>query len=94
MYLRVTRSQFDPARSGDIAPFATDIITAIQKIPGCLGVEHAMDRTTGRAVTISRWPTEEHATATAPREHLAELIARLNDAGLALEPSEIYEVVS
>ncbi len=94
MYLRVTRSQFDPARYDELRPMGADIIAAIQSLPGCLGVDHAMNRATGRAVTISRWPTEEEATATAPREQLAGLVARLKDAGLELEASDIYEAVS
>lgn len=94
MYIRVTHSRFDPARYDAVTPLAAQIITAIESLPGCLGVDHAMNRTTGRGVTISRWPTEEHASATAPREQLAGLIARLKDAGLELEPSEIYEAIS
>ncbi len=94
MYLRVTHSRFDPARYGEVTPLAAQIVTAIQSLPGCLGVDHALNRTTGRGVTISRWTMEEHATATAPREQLAGLVAQLQNAGVDLEPSEMYETVS
>ena len=94
MYLRVNHGHFDPARYDEVNQLTSEIMTAIQQITGCLGVEHALNRTNGRAVTISRWPTEDHATATAPREHIPEVIARLKAEGLAYESFEIYEVIS
>jgi quinol monooxygenase YgiN len=94
MYLRVTYAQFDPTRYDELTRLTPEIMTAIQQISGCLGVEHAMSRTSGRAVTISRWPTEEQATATEPRAHIPAVIERLKEAGLAYGQSEIYEVLS
>ncbi len=94
MYLRVNRAQFDPARYDELRRFTPEIMAAIQQIPGCLGVEHAMSRTSGQAITISRWPTEDHATATAPRAHIADVIARLKEAGLEYGAFEVYEVIS
>lgn len=94
MYLRITRLRFDPARYDEIVSFSQEIVTAIQGLPDCQGVEYATNPASGQAITISRWPTEEHATAAAPRERLAPLVARLQDAGLEFEPSEIYEIPS
>ncbi len=94
MYLRVNPAHFDPARYDELKRLTPEIMTAIQKIPGCMGVEHAMDRTSGRAVTISRWPTEDHATATTSREHIPEVIARLKAEGLEYESFTVYEVIS
>ena len=94
MYLRVNHAQFDPSRYDELKRLTPEIMAAIQKIPGCMGVEHAMNRTSGRAVTISRWPTEDHATDTAPREHIPEVIAGLKAEGLDYQSFEIYEVIS
>ena len=77
MYLCVTRGRFDPA--------------AVERLPGFQQLYQARDLSGGTTVTISLWDTEAHARFS--RDQMGDVIARIADAGVRLEPPEILEIV-
>ena len=91
MYLRLTRSRFDPAIYDQVAPLAREVHAAIDRLPGLLHHHLGVDRTAGTSATVTVWDTEEHARYA--RETLGEAIGRLQALGLQFHPSEIFEIV-
>lgn len=91
MYVRITRGQNDPAKVDETIDLVPDISDAIRSLPGCQGVQIAIDRTTGKSVSISTFDTQTHAQFS--RETLGEPLARLVATGWQPEPPEFYEVV-
>jgi hypothetical protein len=43
-------------------------------------------------VTITTWDTEQHARFS--RDRLGDLVGRMRDAGVTLEPPEVYEATA
>jgi heme-degrading monooxygenase HmoA len=91
MYLRLTRSRFDPAIYDQVAPLAREVHAAIDRLPGLLHHHLGVDRTAGTSATVTVWDTEAHARYA--REALGEAIGRLEVLGLEFDPSEIFEMV-
>lgn len=91
MYIRVTRGQSDPANIDETIALVADISAAIRGLPGCQGVQIAVDRLTGKSVAISTYDTLEHALFS--RDTLGVPLARLLATGWQPEPPEIYEIV-
>jgi hypothetical protein len=91
MYLRLTRSRFDPGIYEQVAPLAREVHAAIDRLPGLLHHHLGVDRTAGTSATVTVWDTEEHARYS--RETLGEAIGRLQALGLRFDPSEISEIV-
>lgn len=60
-------------------------------MPGFQHLYQARDLSGGSIVAISLWDTEEHARFS--RENLGEVVARLGEQGVQLDPPEIFEVV-
>ena len=92
MYVRITRGQGDPARIEETIRLVPDVSAALRQLPGCQGVQVAVDRATGTSVAVSTFDTAEHARF--DRATLGEAIARLEAAGWRGEAPEVYEVVS
>ena len=93
MYMRVTRVRFDPARYDEWNRIAEAMIAFGQRLPGIQGTYGGVDRTSGTAVGISLWDTEEHARFTLDPATLGDLLPRIQALGMQMEPAEIYEVV-
>ena len=91
MYLRVTPGQNDPAKADEMIRLVPEISAAIRQLPGCQGVQVAVDRATGRSVAVSTFDTREHAAFS--RETIGEPLRRLVAAGWQGEEPQIYEVV-
>ena len=93
MYVRVTPGRYDPTREDAVQRLVTEqIIPAITRLAGFQRYEGGVDRTAGRVVTITLWETEEQAQGL--REALRDLVPQMEAAGLALEASQVYEVIA
>jgi heme-degrading monooxygenase HmoA len=91
MYLRITRGPFDPATADQVVPLAEEVQAVLARLPGFEQVYQALDRSAGTTATISLWDTEEHARFS--RDELGDIIARIVEAGVQLDPPEVLEVV-
>lgn len=91
MYLRISHVHFDPERYDELVPIVEEVTARVQQLPGNQHVHQGVDRTTGGAVAVSLWHTEEHARFS--REALGDAVERLQAIGVRLEPPQIYEVV-
>ena len=95
-YMRVTRSQHDPAVTEDLVRLAPDFVAAVRQLPGLQHFHGGIDRATGKGITFAIFDTEEHARF--PQEALDALLgavgANLRATGLQVEGMDIYEVVS
>ncbi len=92
MYLRLTRGRFDPANFDQIQPLAQEVHDAVKRLPGIDHIHQAADRASGELVAVSIWDTEEHARFS--RDLLGDLVARIQAAGVQLDPPAIYEVTA
>ena len=90
MYMRLTRGRFDPAAADRMAEVSREVQAAVGRLPGFQHIHTGIDRAAGRMAAVSLWDTEEHARF--PREAVGEVLARTRDAGVELEPPEIFEV--
>ena len=92
MYMRVTRSRFDPSKIDEINKVTPELVAAVRGHPGCQSYVIGADRAGGRTVAVSTWDTEEHAQLSP--DALGDVMPRLQALGLQMDPSEIFEVVS
>jgi len=91
MFLRCTRSQFDPAKADEVAALGSELKAMFGKLPGIQHSHTALDRATGKAITITLFDTREHAQF--GREALGDIISRFHAAGVKIEAAEYYETV-
>ncbi len=91
MFLRCTRSQFDPAKADEVAALGSELKAIFGKLPGIQHFHTALDRATGKAITITIFDTREHAQF--GRDALGDIVARFQAAGVKIEAAEIYEIV-
>ena len=95
-YMRVTRSQSDPAVVEELLSLAPDYNAAVRQLPGLQDFHGGLDRATGKGITVAIFDTEEHARF--PQEALDALLgavgANLRATGIQIEGVDIYEVVS
>lgn len=89
MYVRITNSHFDPSRSGEVRALGPDLIAGLKGLPGCHDVAIGIDTATGLGVAVSYFDTEAHARFS--RDALGDLIGRIGDAGIRMDPAQIYE---
>ena len=97
MYLRIARMRFDPAQYDDAwalieALVAEALVATLRQQPGFQGYYGAGDRTSGTAVAVSLWDTQEHAQL--DRAVPDDFIPRAQALGLQFELAEVYEVVA
>jgi len=94
MYTRVTTGRYDSVRIEEVqALFTTAVMTATQRLPGFKSYNAALDRKGNRIVAISTWETEEQAHGF--RDQLgADLIQQMQDAGLELNETQIFETIA
>ncbi len=90
MHVRITRGSFDPDRFDEIDSLVDAVLQAVQSLPGFQRYTGGADRVTGRLVAISYWESSD--TANFPREALAGVVSQVQQAGVTLEPAEVYEV--
>jgi heme-degrading monooxygenase HmoA len=91
MYLRITRGRFDPAAADQVAALMPEVSAAVERMPGLQHLYQARDLSAGTIVAISLWDTGEHARFS--REDLGDLITRIQEQGVQLDPPEVFEVV-
>ena len=90
MYLRITRGRFDPAAVDQVTALVGEVAAAVERMPGFQQLYQARDLSGGTIVAVSLWDTEEHARFS--REDLGEVVNRLREQGVQLEPPEVLEV--
>ena len=91
-YMRVTRSQFDPARYEEVLSVNADLAGILQQLPGFQHYHQGVDRATGKSIIMTIFDTLEHAQFS--RESLGEIIPRFQALGLSMEAPELYEIIS
>ena len=91
MYLRLTRSRFDPAVYEQIAPIASEVGAGMRQLPGVQHIHLGVDRAAGTVAAVSVWDSEAHARFS--RETLGDLLSRLRALGVQFEDPEIYEIM-
>jgi hypothetical protein len=89
-YMRVTRSRVDPSRVDEANKVLPDIIAGIKQLPGFQSIVVGGDRTTGEAIAVSMFDTEEHARWTANPN--TDNASRLRAAGVQMSAPEYFEV--
>ncbi len=92
--MRVTRVRFDPVRYNEWLCLAEDLTAMGGRFLGFQGSYGGVDRTSGTAVGISLWDTEEHAQFTLDAATLGDLLPRIQTLGMQMEPAEVYEEVA
>ena len=90
-FIRVTRSQFDPAVVEELLRLAPDYNAAVRQLPGLQHFHGGLDRETGRGITVAIFDTEEHARHS--HEGFGEVSDRIQATGLQVESVEYYEMV-
>ena len=88
MHMRVTTGRIDPSRAEEMRRIAEQTVAAGRQLPGCRSFQIAMDRSTGRLVAISTWDSPEQSEAMTQHRRPAE------EAGVQLDPPELYEVIA
>ena len=91
MYLRLTRARFDPTRAEQIVPIASEVRTAMRRLPGLQHNHQGIDRAAGTIAAVSVWDSAEHAGFA--REALGDPIGRLRALGVQFDEPEIYEIM-
>ncbi len=91
-YMRVTHTQFDPARYDEVMQVAADLGAAVKQLPGAQHVHGGGDRATGKGIGVSIFDTLEHAQFA--RDVIAGLIPRMQAAGVTAAAPEFYEVIA
>jgi quinol monooxygenase YgiN len=92
MFIRIVRGRIDPARLDEVAKLGPELSAAIRRQPGYQSATGGVDRASGRTVTVSTWDTEAHARYSP--EVLGDIVTRMQQTGLQVEPAEVYEAVS
>jgi hypothetical protein len=92
MFLRIARSHAQPGSlsQSQIDSLNKDILAALKRAPGFQHSYQATDMDGGHAVVISVWDTKEHAQL--DRSSLGDVIGRIRQAGIEIDPPEIYEI--
>ena len=89
-YMRVTRSRVDPARVDDANAVLPDLVASIRQLPGFQSLVVGGNRSTGEAIAVSTFDTEEHARWTANPN--TDNAARIRAAGIQMDSPEFFEV--
>ena len=92
MYLRITRSRFDPAKYDETVRLGEEFAAAIRRLPGFQSYHSGMDRNAGTSIGVSIWDTEDDARFS--RDALGDIIPRMLAQGLQIDPPEFYAVTA
>ncbi len=90
-FMRVTRSQFDPAQAEELERLSPDLLAAFERLPGRQHLHGGIDRESGRGITVAIFDTEEHARHSF--EGFGEVSDRIQATGLQVESVEYFETV-
>ena len=92
MYLRITRGRYDPERMDEeqLTALTDGVADAVKTQPGFVSYQSGVNRQAGTLVAISTWQDEDSANF--PREALGAVISQATEAGVRLEPPELYDV--
>jgi hypothetical protein len=90
VHVRISRGSFDPGRFDEVNALVEAVLQTVQSLPGFQRYVGAVDRESGRLVAISYWESSD--TANFPREALGGVMSQVQQAGVSLEPAEVYEV--
>ena len=64
MYARTTNVEADPQRIDEgIRHVRDEVMTAVQSMPGCMGLSMLCDRDSGRCIVTTSWDSEESMSA-------------------------------
>ena len=91
MFVRVVRSRVDPAKIESESQLRQDLSAAVKAMPGNQSFMGAVDRANGRAISISTWDTQEHASYSP--DALGQVQSRVRAIVTDMDPPEIYEVI-
>jgi hypothetical protein len=92
MFVRVVRSRVDRSKMDTDSQLAQDLAAAVKRMPGNQSFMGGVDRANGRAITVSTWDTEQHASYSP--DALGDVQSRLRGLTTDVDPPEIYEVIS
>jgi heme-degrading monooxygenase HmoA len=98
MYVRMSRARCDPSKCDEVLAAAEDVNPSLRQLPGFQSSYWAVDRASGAMIATSIWDTKEHASFS--REALVSAGApaaaerRMLDAGVHMDPPEIYEIAA
>src|SRR5438128_829272 len=90
MYLRMTRFRMDPSAYDRVMALTQDVIDAVKQQPGNQGTYMGGDSRSGNGAIVTLWDTKAHAEL--DRAKLGDIVPRIQDMGVRLDPPDIYEV--
>jgi hypothetical protein len=88
MYMRLAQGNLDASRIDDYLAVLRSVLPNLRTPPGFKNAYVGVNRETARGVVVTTYDTEEPPTTDPP----AEVIARLQAAGLQPEPILVFEV--
>lgn len=98
MYARVTTTQFSPYRLDEAVHIAREeVVPAAQQQAGFKGYLMLVDRSTGKAITITLWEGEEERQVTGAnssyyRDAIGRIVPFLEDAPLVEDLELVIQV--
>jgi hypothetical protein len=94
MYVRVTRTQHDPAQvtKEDIVAVAEAVAAAMKALPGFVSYQNGVDWETGAGIAISTWQDKESANFS--RDALGNVMSRATALRVRLELPAIFEITA
>jgi hypothetical protein len=96
-YIRVTRGRWaDPGTPSSEAgrQAAQELFETVTGTSGNQSFIGGIDASSGMAIAISVWHTEEHARGFGPTPPRSAIVEKLEALGLPIEPSEVFEVTT
>jgi quinol monooxygenase YgiN len=94
VYVRVTRSHYDPAqvKQEDALAVGEAVAAAVKALPGFVSYQSGVDWETGAVIAISTWRDKESANFS--RDALGAVISQWTNLGARMEPPAIYEITA
>jgi hypothetical protein len=91
MYIRVTPLAYDPAQEEAVLQIIDQqLLPTIRQFPGFVSYTGGVDRSSGRAITVTVWQDMDHAAGF--RTALGGLIQQFEAVGVRFEPAQLYEL--
>ena len=92
MYVRVTKSPYDPAQiaNEDAVTLGEAVAAAMKTLPGFVSYQGGSDPETGVLIAISTW--QDKNSASFPREALGDVVEKIISLGALPEPPVICEI--
>jgi quinol monooxygenase YgiN len=97
MIVRISRGRFDPAKADGVAATLTStqtqLIPAIQQLPGLLHYYVGIDRASTTMVNVSIWDSVEHAQQMSTLAPMLALREQFETLGVQFDPIVNYETL-